>query len=350
MDIICFVLTLACCFLGGLLFKKLKIPGFMLIGAVTAAALLNIVFDAAYMPPAAKLIAQMIAGAFIGLTIERSDLMRFREVMMEAVLLIAGYLIMNIALGFFIYLLSPLDFMTAMFGAVPGGMSDVPLIAADMGADASKVVVMQFVRMIMGIGIFPGMITRFCRNDVPRSSSAPAAKRITAGQVKSLPVFIITMGVAAICGIAGRKSRIPAGALVFSMVGVMLLKLIWNRCYLPPWSKRLAQLLSGAYIGSSIGIRSVLELRYLVIPVIIVIVGYSLFCFGGSYVLHRIFQMERKEAMLACTPAGASDMALLSLDMGVQSSDLIVLHVIRLLMVSAIFPQIIRLISVCLPL
>jgi len=43
-------------------------------------------------------------------------------------------------------------------------------------------------------------------------------------------------------------------------------------------------------------------------------------------------------------------MALLSIDMGVQSPDLIVLHVIRLLMVSTVFPQVIGLLSVCLPL
>lgn len=349
MDIICFVLTLACCFLGGLLFKKLKIPGFMLIGAITAAAILNIAFDAAYMPSGAKLTAQIIAGAFIGLTIERSDLMRFRAIMLEAMVLIAGYLIMNIILGLLIFLASPLDLMTAMFGAVPGGMSDVPLIAADMGADASKVVVMQFVRMVMGIGVFPGVIARFCRNEVPRAALSSTPVRVTADQVKSLPILLITLGTAAVCGIAGRKLGVPAGALIFSMTGVMLLKLIWNKYYLPPWSKRLAQLLSGAYIGSSIGLQSVLELRYLVIPVVIVIFGYSLFCFGGSYVLHRIFRMDRKEAMLACTPAGASDMALLSMDMGVQSPDLIVLHVIRLLMVSAVFPQVIRLIAVCRP-
>jgi len=265
MDIIYFILTLACCFLGGLLFKKLKIPGFMLVGAVAAAAFLNIAFDAAYMSSNAKLLAQIIAGAFIGLTIERSDLMRFREIMIRALLLIIGYLIMNIVLGLLICLVSPLDLMTVLFGAVPGGMSDVPLIAADMGADASKVVVMQFVRMIMGIGVFPGMITCCCCNEVSHTAFTSVPVRITADQVKSLPVFIITMGTAAVCGLTGRYLGVPAGTLLFSLIGVMLLKLIWNKYYLPPWSKSLAQLLSGAYIGSSIGIQSVLEMRCLVI-------------------------------------------------------------------------------------
>ena len=36
-------------------------------------------------------------------------------------------------------------------------LSDIP-IAADMGADASKVLTLQLVRFVMGIGIFPSLI------------------------------------------------------------------------------------------------------------------------------------------------------------------------------------------------
>lgn len=344
-----FAVTLICCFAGGMLFKKLKVPGYMLLGAVITAAALNIAFDAAYMPLTAKLAAQVIAGAFIGSTIERSDLMRIKNVAKEAVILICGYLLMNITMGLLIYLVSPLDLMTALFCTVPGGMNDTPLIAAEMGADASKVVVLQFARMMMGIGVFPGMIAFICRNEERQEIIEEAPVRVVAEQVKTLPIFFITMGTAAVFGIIGYILGIPAGALVFSIIGMMILKLLWNKYYLPPWIKRLAQLLSGAYIGSSIQMQSVIELRYLVLPVVIVIVGYALYCFLGGRILQRFCGMSRKEGMLACTPAGASDMALLSMDMGVQSSDLVVLHVIRLLTVSTIFPQVVRLIATYLP-
>ena len=47
-------------------------------------------------------------------------------------------LLVNLVLGFLIWLCSPLDMLTAMLCAVPGGMSDTPIIAADLGADFSQ--------------------------------------------------------------------------------------------------------------------------------------------------------------------------------------------------------------------
>ena len=63
------------------------------------------------------------------------------------------------------------------------------------------------------------------------------------------------------CGIKGR--HIPAGSLVFSMLGVITLKLMGAGVFLPMPLKRLAQVLSGAYIGCGIGRADILELRHL---------------------------------------------------------------------------------------
>ena len=48
----------------------------------------------------------------------------------------------------------------------------------------------------------------------------------------------------------------------------------------------------------------------------------------------------RAEAMLAATPAGASDMALISADLGIRNAKLIVLQVLRLITVVLVFPSI----------
>ena len=44
--------------------------------------------------------------------------------------------------------------------------------------------------------------------------------------------------------------------------------------------------------------------------------------------------------MLAATPAGASDMALISADLGISNAKLIVLQVLRLITVVLVFPSI----------
>ena len=49
--------------------------------------------------------------------------------------------------------------------------------------------------------------------------------------------------------------------------------------------------------------------------------------------------------MLAATPAGASDMALISSDLGVNSKEVIELQIIRMVVVIVVFPQVIYHIS-----
>ena len=65
---------------------------------------------------------------------------------------------MNLLMGFLIHAVTDLDWITSFMCAVPGGMSDTPIIAADMGGNGGKVAVMQFARLLTGIGVFPSLI------------------------------------------------------------------------------------------------------------------------------------------------------------------------------------------------
>lgn len=339
------ILTFAVAALSGYIMMKLKVPGGMMVGAIVGVATLSILTGQAYMPSAAKVSAQIAAGAFIGCSVEKSDIIRLRYILKPAAIMMTAMLILNIVVGFIICAVSPLDLLTALMCAVPGGMSDIPLIAADMGADAAKVTVMQFVRMVIGIGVFPSLIAEFDRRYGSREQgegTAPA-RVMSSPKNKNLD-FAITMVIAAAGGLFGKAIGMPAGILVFSMISIIAFKMLFERAYMPMWVKRLAQMLSGAYVGSGFAKSDLLELRYLILPAVIVITGYTINCVVTGQLLHRFCKTPLKEAMLAATPAGATDMALISSDLGVQSSDLIVLHVIRLVVVVAIFPQVIHII------
>jgi membrane AbrB-like protein len=339
-----FIFTLLAGLAFGYLFHRIRIPGGVLVGSIVGVAALNICCGAAYVPLQAKVLAQLTAGAFIGTTVDKSDIRRLRQIWRPALLLILSYLAANLLLGLLIDWTSPLDLMTSLFCAVPGGMSDVPMIAADLGADAAKVAAVQFVRMLVCTGVFPMMINLVCKKDqagerpaectgANAGEPAPNEKRLR---------FSITAAAAVLSGILGYLCRMPAGTMCFSLVSVLLLKLAFGKAYLPGWVKRMAQVLSGVYIGSLIGLSELLALRFLVLPALLLVAGYTVFCFLACRPLRRLCNMTRKESMLAATPAGASDMALISLDMGVQNADLVTLQIIRLVVVIAAFPQIIN--------
>ncbi len=339
------LLTMLVSLILGYIFLKLKIPGGLMVGSIVAASILNISTGLAYMPSASRVLAQIIAGAFIAIGLEKSDLYRLKYIFKPALVLIVGMLILNIISGFLIYYTSFLDLTTSLMCAVPGGISDIPIISEEMGADSSKVTAMQFIRLVFGIGVFPYLISKVSQFKYFKDEEIENEiyKRTTSNNDSFLDL-LITMGIASIFGIIGKWTGIPSATLVFSMISTMVFKLTKNRGSMPRWMRRLAQVLSGAYIGSSIEMGEIIELKYLIIPALILVMGYLVACFLIGGLIHKKFAMPMDEAMLAATPAGASDMALISADIGIESADVIVLQIIRLVTVVSIFPQIIRLI------
>jgi hypothetical protein len=257
--------------------------------------------------------------------------------------LLGAMLGLNLIAGLLIYWCSPLDMVTSLISAVPGGMSDIPIIAADMGADAPKVALLQFVRMSAGIGLFPSLIALVTKDEEEANGKAESLPQKRSGPISPLEL-LLTLLVALVCGILGKWIGIPAGALVFSMLGVIALKLSTGKAFLPVWAKRLAQMLSGAYIGSGIGREDLLALRFVIFPAVLLLVCYFANALLTGRLMHRLFGLGRREAMLAATPAGATDMALISSDLGISSSTLIELQVIRMIVVISLFPQIIRIV------
>jgi membrane AbrB-like protein len=278
----------------------------------------------------------------------------------------AGFLVLNIAAGFLMAALSPLDLVTALMSAVPGGVNETPVIAADMGADAPKVAVMQTLRLIFGLGAFPGLILVY---DRLRSSSAS----VSASQSAALPLspavpdrkaapglsrntpagdshtrrglkILLTLGVGLTAGTLGSRTSISGMSFVFPIVAALVLKLVFNFAFLPRELRKVAQVLSGCYLGSSFTVETVLEMRYLVAPLMVLILGYLLNGIVTGRVLEKTCGFSRPESMLITIPAGASDMALIAADMGIVNADISLLQVTRLLLVMTFFPQIINLI------
>ena len=87
-----------------------------------------------------------------------------------------------------------------------------------------------------------------------------------------------------------------------------------------------------------------MELKYLILPAVVLLAGYFGNCFLMGWLLPRVTHLNRAEAMLIATPAGASDMALISSDLGVDNPDVTFLQVLRMIIVVTVFPHIVNLV------
>ena len=337
-----FCVTLIVCTASGLLLKRWKVPGGMLVGALVGRALLNVLTPYGYMPYAGRFAAQVAAGAYIGALFDRSQLKSVRRVWKPYLTIMAFFLIANLLAGFLIWKTGACDLMTALLCCVPGGMSDTPLIAADLGGDVGTVAILQFVRMCTGVVIMPSVITLLVgRSERPAPSGGGSVPAPGGEKKLTIPLAAATVAVAAVGGGLGKAADIPSGILVGSMLAVIAMNLSYGRAYLPMPLKRGAQVLSGAYIGCTLTRESILRLGQLVLPAVIILAVYipiSLIC---GWLNARLFQRDLRESMLSATPGGASDMALIAADLGVESADLMVTQVLRMVTVVVVFPQLV---------
>ena len=324
------LLTVAAAAGGGLLLMRLRVPGGMLVGAILGAVLVNLTTGQAYIWPQTRVVAQVLTGAYIGCLVTTEDLRHLPRVIRP-------------------YLAVMSTLLTSLFCAAPGGMTDTPLIALDMGADASMVAVMQFVRMVFGMACLPSIIVladRKIEGDqmVPEEGQGTHSLERKKAHV-SLRKFLPTFAVALAAGILGKLSGVPAGTLSASLIAVIVLKFAGSAPPMPMWVRRLAQVVSGCCIGAGITRDQIFQLRQLILPALVLIAGYILVCVGMGRAISKAFRMDLKESMLSLSPAGATEMALIAADLGVHSTNLVVLQICRLLGVTVIFPQIFALLS-----
>lgn len=346
-----FVLTLAvgvCC---GLLFKKIKVPAGYMVGAFVGVAALGCLFQAAWVPSDTRVLVQIIAGAFVGCSVERSDLARLKRIWAPAAVMLAACLILMLAAGACIYFASPLDLKTALMCAVPGGINDTPVVAADMGADAPAVAVLQLVRQVLGIAILPAAIAAFdrlrCRQGSPDERDAnvqTSSDKRDKSKQRSVASTVVALAAATCAGAIGRATHVPGMTFTFAIIAVLVLKLGFDFAYIPKWIKKCCQLLAGCYLGTLLAAQSLATMGALIVPVIIVVAFYTVNCLVTGTIERKLFGYGRKEGMLIASPAGASDMALIMDDMGIVNTDVVVMQVIRAVTVMAFFPQIVNLV------
>ena len=145
----------------GAIGKLSGFPAGALVFAMFAVAGYNIRTGKAYINKWIRLAAQCCAGIIVGARIGMSDIMRFPDLVLPALMVAINCLMINYALGLLIYKTNPMDLSTAMFASVPSGLSDMALISTELGGDAPKVAVLQLVRYLCVLAFMPSLIRMF---------------------------------------------------------------------------------------------------------------------------------------------------------------------------------------------
>ncbi|MDR2514364.1 MAG: AbrB family transcriptional regulator [Christensenellaceae bacterium] len=343
-------ITLLLAFAAGFLGFKSKIPAGAMVFAMAAVAAMNILSGRAFLPEFTRPVLQGLGGTMIGHSITKADLRTFRRLWGPALLLIAGMVVLNVGVALLVHLCGAIDIPTAFFACSPGGLSDMALIADELGANSGQVSVLQLFRLV-GICLVYPVSFRFLGQKWPHlmpggaavrpaeGSGAPAAIQYDLGPWR----FPLTLLCAAVAGFLLNLLSMPAAFMVGGVIGSCAFNLYTGGGALFPSALRpFAQAASGGLIGVRLTMASVLALPELILPILLMFTTMLLFtiCFGT--LMRRISGSDLLTGFMAVTPGGVQEMSIIAQDLGCNTAQVVSMHTLRVIVVICLFPTMLR--------
>jgi hypothetical protein len=156
-------LTLALAVAGGFIGLKLKIPAGALLGSMIAVGTAGVLGVKSEMPHSFNTIAQMILGGFLGLTINKDVIEGIKSFILPSFLVVLLLAIFGVLTGYIVSKLTGIEVYTSLFGSVPGGMQEMIVLSESYDVNHPAVVVIQTVRRVLIVVIYPILITLFAK-------------------------------------------------------------------------------------------------------------------------------------------------------------------------------------------
>lgn len=154
--------NLALTLLVGLVFgavgKVLGVPGGTIAFSMAGCVAFNIMTDRGYMPLNLRRFIQMFAGALIGCTVGRSQIMQMLELRVVVVIAVFSFILLDLIAAAVIHKVTGMDVITSLFSCAPGGLTDMALIAEEMGANSLTVAGMHTIRLVSIVAVYPFVV------------------------------------------------------------------------------------------------------------------------------------------------------------------------------------------------
>lgn len=158
--------------------------------------------------------------------------------------------------------------------------------------------------------------------------------------------LILTFLAAGIGALIGRRLKLPASMMVGSMMGAAVFNIATQAAYFPSDLRSAVQILTGIFIGLNFQREEINELRKLLVPTIILMIGMVIFNLCTGFFLYNFGNLDFITAFFSSAPGGATDIALIADEMGADTSYVALLQLSRIVIVILIYPHVFRVLSI----
>ena len=313
---------------GGALFAWLNLPLAWMLGAMVATTVASLGGAKLYVPGPARSIMIAVIGVLLGESFTPEVLDRAREwpLTIGCLMLHLGLLVAVLFLYF--HRIVGFDVPTAYFSAAPGGLSEMVITGAAMGADDRTIALVHASRVLLVVLTIP-LWYRYMTGVTPTPSSIGPS--IGAIGLTDLAV----LAACAVAGVAvGRLIRLPAYRLSGPLLASALVHATGLSSSAPPWEVvAVAQVVVGSAVGArftGVPVRRVFGVMVAALVSAVVMLASTV---AFALVLAPATGIDWRSIVLAYAPGGLAEMSLIALSLGIETAFVATHHVIRIVLI-----------------
>lgn len=357
-------------YLGFLIFGKLSVPSPAILGSIIVLGILRALdFPLPAFPPSIFPLIQIVLGLFLGTKITRGVLKEIKSVYKPSIIIVVWTVSIIFFLGFLLTSTTDLNIHTAILSSAMGGLPEMMVLALVADTNISFVILMQTVRLLLTVIIFPllfnhwmknkGIETEFEKND-PESNRTSDKRDISKSYFRfpfgtynlkaktenkdliyrlgnSFLLFLI----AAVGGFLLIQLGVPAGGMIGAMLFVAIFSI--SGVQFKPLSPKLlifVQICVGIMATENITSDTVkalasLETLWIVLLISFVTFGSSILV---SLLIYKTTNWDYPTCFLVSSPGGFSAIMALSVQYNIEPLKISIVHLCRLLILKMVIP------------
>ena len=329
--------TLGYAALGGVTLGLLGLPAGWLSGAILTAGVAALAGRPLNVPTLLTRGIFVLIGISLGAVVTPETLTGMAHYPLSIALLIVAMVCVSVVGTAYLYWVHRWHLLSAYLASSPGGMSQVLVVAAELGGDLRGVAIVQTLRVvIIAVGLPAGLSLLGFAGSAVRTGNGP----FTVAVAGELAILVAASTVAAIIAY---RIRFPGGLLFGAMFASAALHgsgLI--HAVVPPWVANIAMVTLGGVIGARFANTPMrLLANYL---------GAAFGAFAVSVVIATAFgvalvhwlALPVPEVVIAYAPGSVDAMMLLALALHLDPVYVGAHHVMRIMFVSLILPLVAR--------
>ncbi|OAS16454.1 AbrB family transcriptional regulator [Paenibacillus oryzisoli] len=341
------IVALITALLGGYLFQLLHIPIPWLLGPMISVLLGSNVFkDRFAWPTPIRNAGLIIVGYTIGLSMTATALHEMAIQLPSMLLMTLLLMLLCVWLAYMISKLSPINFKTALLGSIPGGLTQMVILAEETkGINLTIVTVLQVIRLMMIVICVPLLVfSPIMGNQHATQTLIQSVTASTASWGELTPNIFIFAIISISCALLGHNVKFPTAFLLGPAFSTAIIQLFGlHGPALPNSIINAAQIMIGIQVGLMLK-PAQLNHKFQILSLSI---GSSLVLLLGSFGLSFIFMhlhaISKSTALLSLAPGGMDQMGIIAHEINANLSVVVGYQLFRTFFIFFAVPPLLRL-------